>query len=69
MDSNLPSDSKAEYTSDAIRPANNLHAFPFRGYQDLWKREVFQYGGICLYDAEIIVNDPENNKSQDEKYQ
>jgi hypothetical protein len=59
MDSNLPSGSKAEYTSDAIRPANSFTHFRFVVTKTYGNVKYFNMAEFAFYDAEIIVNDPE----------
>ena len=58
-DSNLPSGSKAEYTSDAIRPAKEFTHLRFVVTKTYGDKKYFNMAEFAFYDAQIVINDPE----------
>lgn len=57
----LPSGSKAEYTSDLVRPGKTFRFFRYNVTKTYGNKKYFNLAEMKFYDAQISVYDPEND--------
>lgn len=60
VNTNLPSGSKAEYTSDVYSAKNDFTHFRFVVTKTFGDVKYFNLSEFAFYDAQIIINDPES---------